>query len=84
MAEAFKRKLHERGLKRIVRANKASCLDQCAAGRDAWSSTPRASGTARVTVDDVDEIIEQHILGGSPSALVPPERLTGRMPRPGR
>ena len=28
VASALKAKLHERGLKRIVRANKAMCLDQ--------------------------------------------------------
>ena len=32
VAAAFKRKLYERGLKRIVRPNRAMCLDQCANG----------------------------------------------------
>ena len=32
VVEAFKKQLHEAGLKRIVRPNKAGCLDQCAQG----------------------------------------------------
>lgn len=78
VAKAFKSKLYARGLKRIVRPNKAGCLDQCAAGVTCVVY-PEGVWYGRVTVDDVDEIIEQHILGGKPveRLVIPPEALTG-------
>jgi (2Fe-2S) ferredoxin len=79
VAAAFKKKLHEAGLKRIVRANKALCLDQCARGV-AVVVYPEATWYGGVTVDDVDEIVEQHMVGGKPveRLVIPPEQLTGR------
>ena len=78
VASAFKAKLHERGLKRIVRANKAMCLDQCAQGVTIVVY-PEATWYGHVTLADVDEIIEQHIVGGRPveRLVLPPEKLTG-------
>lgn len=78
VAKAFKTKLYERGLKRIVRPNKAGCLDQCSAGV-VCVVYPEAVWYGRVTVDDVDEIIEQHLIGGKPveRLRIPPEALTG-------
>jgi (2Fe-2S) ferredoxin len=83
VAAAFKRKLHERGLKRVVRANKAMCLDQCAQGVTIVVY-PEATWYGHVTLDDVDEIIEQHIVGGRPveRLVIPPEKLTGIDPVP--
>ena len=82
VAAAFKRKLYDRGLKRIVRANKALCLDQCANGVTVVVY-PEATWYGHVTVDDVDEIIDRHILGGKPveRLVLPPEKLTGIDPR---
>jgi (2Fe-2S) ferredoxin len=79
VAECFKSKLHERGLKRIVRANKAGCLDQCARGATVVVY-PEAIWYGGVTVEDVDEIIERHIVGGVAveRLVIPPEQLTGR------
>lgn len=81
VAAAFKQKLYERGLKRIVRPNKAGCLDQCAHGA-AVVVYPEGVWYGGVTVDDVDEIIDRHILGGEPVArlVLPEDRLTGRDP----
>lgn len=78
VAKAFKVKLFERGLKRIVRPNKAGCLDQCAAGVTCVVY-PEGVWYGRVTVGDVDEIIEKHIIGGEPveRLVIPPEALTG-------
>ena len=83
LAAAFKSKLYERGLKRIVRANKAGCLDQCAQGATVVVY-PEGIWYGHVTVDDVDEIIEEHIIAGRPvqRLTIPPERLTGRVPPP--
>ena len=67
--EAFKKGLHERGLKGRMRANAAGCLDQCARGpsvvvypEQVWYTVP--------TPEDAIEIIEKHLIGG-----VPVERL---------
>jgi (2Fe-2S) ferredoxin len=81
VAEAFKHKLHERGLKRIVRPNKAGCLDQCARGVTVVVY-PEGTWYGGVTVADVDEIIERHIVGGTPveRLRLRPEQLTGRDP----
>jgi len=84
VAAAFKRKLHERGLKRIVRANKAGCLDQCALGPTVVVY-PEGVWYGHVTPEDVDEIIERHIIGGQPveRLVLRPDQLTGREPEPG-
>lgn len=78
VAKAFKLKLYERGLKRIVRPNKAMCLDQCAKGVTCVVY-PDAVWYGGVTPADVDEIIEAHILGGKPveRLRIPDEQLTG-------
>lgn len=79
VAAAFKKKLYERGLKRIVRPNKAGCLDQCAQGV-VCVVYPEGVWYGGVTVEDVDEIIEEHVLGGRPveRLRIPEHRLTGR------
>ena len=79
VAAAFKRKLYERGLKRIVRPNKAGCLDQCARGVSVVVY-PEATWYGGVTPEDVDEIIDSHLIGGKPveRLIVPDQELTGR------
>jgi len=81
VAAALKSRLHEHGLKRVVRANKAGCLDQCARGVT-LVVYPEAVWYGGVTVDDVDEIIERHLLGGEPveRLRIPDEELTGIEP----
>lgn len=81
VAEAFKKKLHEAGLKRIVRPNKAGCLDQCAHGA-VVVVYPEQVWYGGVTAADVDEIIQSHILGGKPVArlVIPDAELTGLEP----
>jgi len=76
--DAFKKKLHERGLKRVVRSNKALCLDQCELGCTVVIY-PDAVWYGRVTESDVDEIIDAHILGGKPvqRLVIPDDQLTG-------
>ena len=61
--DAFKRLLHDKGLKGRIRANAAGCLDQCARGATVVVY-PEQVWYGGVTVADVDELIEQHLLGG--------------------
>jgi (2Fe-2S) ferredoxin len=67
--DAFKRELHERGLKGRIRANAAGCLDQCARGVTVVVY-PEQVWYGQVKAEDVPEIVEQHLVGG-----VPVERL---------
>ena len=79
--DAFKKKLHDRGLKRVVRANKSGCLDQCAHGCTIVVY-PEQVWYGHVKPADVDEIIESHIVGGVPVTrlLIPDDELTGKLP----
>ena len=81
VASALKARLYERNLKRIVRPNKAYCLDQCAKGV-AMVVYPEGVWYGKVTVDDIDEIIEEHVLHGRPveRLRIPESELTGREP----
>ena len=65
LQKKFKKKLAECGLKGRVRANQSGCLDQCEHGPNIVVY-PEAVWYGGVTVDDVDEIVESHILGGKP------------------
>src|SRR5579862_6378473 len=61
----FKVKLAQRGLKTLVRANKSGCLDQCELGPTVVVY-PEAVWYGHVKPEDVDEIIESHIIGNKP------------------
>lgn len=61
----FKVKLAERGLKGKVRANQSGCLDQCEHGPNVVIY-PEAVWYGRVSMQDVEEIVDSHIVGGKP------------------
>lgn len=63
--EKFKAEFAKRGLKGRMRANMAGCLDTCENGCSVVVY-PDAVWYGHVTVADVDEIIEKHLLGGQP------------------
>lgn len=65
LQKTFKQKLAARGLQRRVRANKAGCLDQCEHGPTVVVY-PDGVWYGFVREDDIDEIVERHILGGEP------------------
>lgn len=75
----MKKKLYDKGFKRVVRPNKAYCLDQCAKGV-AMVVYPDGVWYGGVTPDDVDEIIEEHVENGRvvERLRIPDEELTGR------
>jgi (2Fe-2S) ferredoxin len=62
---AFKKELAARGLNDRVRANKAGCLEQCEHGPSVVVY-PGAVWYGRVSVADVPEIVESHIVNGNP------------------
>jgi (2Fe-2S) ferredoxin len=61
--DELKKRLHELGLKGVVRANAAGCLDQCETGVTVVVY-PEQVWYGHVTAADVPELIERHILGG--------------------
>lgn len=79
VASALKKAAYDRGLKRIVRINRAGCLDQCARGVTCVVY-PEGIWYGGVTLEDVDEIVERHLVGGVPveRLIIPEDKLTGR------
>ena len=71
----------ERLGKTNVRVNKAGCLDQCARGTTCVVY-PEAVWYGGVTLADVDEIVERHLVGGETveRLVIPDARLTGKEP----
>jgi (2Fe-2S) ferredoxin len=65
LQKRFKQKLAEVGLKSKVRANQAGCLDQCEHGPNVVIY-PEAVWYGGVTLADVEEIVESHVVGGKP------------------
>ncbi len=61
----LKRMAFEAGLRGRIRINSAGCLDQCATGVTIVVY-PEAIWYGHVTVDDVDELFREHVLGGRP------------------
>ena len=62
---ALKKLAFDAGLRGRVRINKAGCLDQCERGVTVVVY-PEAVWYGGVTVDDVEEIFREHVLGGRP------------------
>jgi (2Fe-2S) ferredoxin len=60
---AFKSELKRRKLNSLVRANRAGCLANCSHGVSIVVY-PEAVWYGGVTLKDVDEIIEEHLIGG--------------------
>ncbi len=67
LQKAFKKALAERGLNGRIRANKAGCLDQCEHGPTVVVY-PDAVWYGFVTDADIAEIIDAHLIGGTPVA----------------
>ena len=61
--DRHKAELTARGISKLVRANNAGCLDQCARGVSVVVY-PEQVWYGGVTVDDVTEIVERHLIGG--------------------
>ncbi|HVK77724.1 MAG TPA: (2Fe-2S) ferredoxin domain-containing protein [Kofleriaceae bacterium] len=61
--DALKKELTARGLGSRIRANNAGCLDQCESGVTVVVY-PEQVWYGHVTVADVPEIVERHLIGG--------------------
>ncbi len=61
--DELKKRLYEIGLKGVVRANNSGCLDQCENGVTVVVY-PEQVWYGHVTVADVPELIDRHILRG--------------------
>ena len=74
LRERLKELVEQRGLKRKIRVNTAGCLDQCEHGVTIVVY-PEAVWYGFVKMEDVDEILESHLIGGKPveRLRLPPE-----------
>ena len=63
--ELFKKRLKELGLSTKIRANAAGCLDACEYGVTVVVY-PEQIWYGGVTIDDVEEIIQQHLINNQP------------------
>ena len=63
--DKFKEVMKARGLKGGMRANASGCLDFCAQGCTVVVY-PEAVWYGKVTPEDVEEIVDKHIVGGEP------------------
>jgi (2Fe-2S) ferredoxin len=57
--------LAKRGLNKMIRANKAGCLDVCEYGA-AMVVYPEQVWYGGVKPEDIEEIVEKHLIGGEP------------------
>lgn len=62
---AFKAELDKRGVKGRMRANAAGCLDTCSFGVSVVVY-PEGTWYGGVKVEDVPEIVEEHLMNGRP------------------
>lgn len=61
--DTLKKALAARGISKVVRANNAGCLDQCAHGVSVVVY-PEQVWYGHVTVEDIPEIVDRHLVGG--------------------
>ena len=78
VVSVMKTEVARRGLKAEIRVNKSGCLDNCERGVSVVVY-PEGVWYGHVTVADVAEIVEEHLVAGRPV-----ERLRLRFDVPGR
>jgi (2Fe-2S) ferredoxin len=61
--DELKKQLKARGISKLVRANNSGCLDQCEQGVTVVVY-PEQVWYGHVTVADIPELVEKHLLGG--------------------
>lgn len=73
---ALKAELARRGLKKIVRANAAGCLDACSFG-PSMVVYPEGIWYGGITPADVPEIVDRHLVHGEPVERLRLRKLEG-------
>jgi (2Fe-2S) ferredoxin len=79
--KALKEELKRRGLDKQIRANASGCLDACAFG-PSIVVYPEGVWYGHVSVADVPEIVERHLVGGEPVERLRMRRLEGEREAP--
>jgi (2Fe-2S) ferredoxin len=82
LQRAFKAEVARRGLRKVVRANAAGCLDACSEGPSVVVY-PEGVWYGGVREEDVAEIVESHLLNGTPVERLRRRHLEEPPPRPG-
>ncbi len=65
LVAAFQQALKQRGLQTEIRAQRAGCVDACAFGPSVVVY-PEGTYYGGVQLDDVEEIVEQHLVNDQP------------------
>ncbi len=65
LVNAFKKSLTEKGLEKQIRAQRSGCLDTCAFGPSVVVY-PEGIFYGKVTPQDVEEIVQEHLIGDKP------------------
>lgn len=65
LVKAFKKSIKDKGLSAKVRAQRSGCLDACEHG-PSMVVYPEGVFYGRLSTDDVDAIVESHLINGIP------------------
>ena len=65
LIKAFQASLLEKGLNIEIRTQRAGCLENCAKG-PSLVVYPEGVNYGNVTIDDVEEIVTEHLIGEKP------------------
>jgi (2Fe-2S) ferredoxin len=65
VCKALREEIAQRGLKKVIRINKAGCLDQCGNG-PVLVVYPEQVWYAHVRPEDAAEIVESHLVANKP------------------
>lgn len=65
LVQAFKKQIKDHGLHTTIRAQRTGCLDFCETG-PSLVIYPEGVFYGHVTLDDVDEIVREHLINNRP------------------
>lgn len=65
LVQAFKKQIKDKGLNTTMRAQRTGCLDLCDTG-PSMVVYPEGVFYGKVTLADVNEIVDEHLIGNKP------------------